>query len=178
MNFSTFTFSNDRNNLIIFSLTSYHILVYPSWLLSSGDLDYEVSMKPKQSHRCLIFYNCQKFCILKIILCVKKGPAEWDRLSSIMQFLQKIISICFTSDFRRGKSLKCFSTTNSIDLCFRSIWFSTVLCKSNPNENRRISLPVLSKFYRTFMRKFVKILTCTSCHFAGTKSDISSKVRD
>ena len=55
MNFSTSTFSNDRNNLIIFSLTSYHILEDQSWLLLSEDLDYEVSMEPKQSHRCLIF---------------------------------------------------------------------------------------------------------------------------
>ena len=31
----------------------------------------------------------EKTLTLKIILCVKKGPAEWDRLSSIMQFLQK-----------------------------------------------------------------------------------------
>ena len=57
MNFSTSTFYNDRNNLIIFSLTSYHILEDQSWLLSSEELDYEVSMEPKQSHRCLIFYN-------------------------------------------------------------------------------------------------------------------------
>ena len=105
MNFSTFTFSNDRNNLIIFSLTSYHILEYPSWLPSSGDLDYEVRMKPKQSHRCLIFYNCQKFCILKIILCVKKGPAEWERLSSIMQFLQKLFQFVLPVILEGGNHL-------------------------------------------------------------------------
>ena len=46
--FRNSTFPNCRNNLSIFSLTSYHILEVQS-LLQLVDPDYEVSMKPKQS---------------------------------------------------------------------------------------------------------------------------------
>ena len=46
--FRNSTFPNCRNNLSIFSLTSYHILEVQS-LLQLVDPDYEVSMKPKES---------------------------------------------------------------------------------------------------------------------------------
>ena len=58
MHFSNSTFPYCRNNLIIFSFTSYYILDDQSLMQLLEDLDFEVSMKPKQSHRCLIFYNC------------------------------------------------------------------------------------------------------------------------
>ena len=47
--FRNSTFPNCRNNLSIFSLTSYHILEVQSLLQLVEDPDNEVSMKPKQS---------------------------------------------------------------------------------------------------------------------------------
>ena len=48
MHFSNSTFPYCRNNLIIFSFTSYHILDDQSLMQLLEDLDCEVSMKPKQ----------------------------------------------------------------------------------------------------------------------------------
>ena len=47
--FRNSTFPNCRNNLSIFSLTSYHILGVDVLLLLLKDPNNKVSMKPKQS---------------------------------------------------------------------------------------------------------------------------------